>query len=305
MDHRQNSCYLCELTADVRAKGDRDVELVDCPGCGRYELSYLLRPDRYFKDDRLRSEASVMVRRATDRGETLTLTTESFPLEVAPRAGVSQMMRRVVEVFGAASSAPGSRVVTGEIHDENRLRLRAGIPCRQTFDFVRMALERQGCLTGDSGSVIVTAKGWDLIEAGGAGVKGTCFVAMSFSSAMNDAFDVGVRLAVELDCGGRAVRVDRIEHADKIDDRITSAIRGAQFVIADVTEHKQGVYFEAGFALGLGRPVIWTCRDNDLANAHFDTRQFNHVVWSDAPDLRVRLTRRLIGMGLLEGRVRA
>jgi len=30
--------------------------------------------------------------------------------------------------------------------------------------------------------------------------------------------------------------------------------------------------------MGLGRQVIWTCRDDDLKNVHFDTRQYNHIV---------------------------
>jgi hypothetical protein len=37
------------------------------------------------------------------------------------------------------------------------------------------------------------------------------------------------------------------------------------------------VYFEAGVALGLGRPVIWTCREDDIARLPFDTRQFDMI----------------------------
>lgn len=60
-------------------------------------------------------------------------------------------------------------------------------------------------------------------------------------------------------------------------------------MIADVTEQKQGVYFEAGYALGLGIPVIWSCRKDDLKNVHFDTRQYNHILWESEEDYAEKL----------------
>jgi nucleoside 2-deoxyribosyltransferase len=74
---------------------------------------------------------------------------------------------------------------------------------------------------------------------------------------------------------------------------ILGEIRRAQLVIADVTLQRQGVYFEAGFALALGRIVIWACRQDEIARVHFDTRQYSHVVWSDAADLRAKLEARI------------
>ena len=59
------------------------------------------------------------------------------------------------------------------------------------------------------------------------------------------------------------IRVDRIVHNDKICDRILAESRLAQFVIADFTGQRSSVYFEAGFAIALGRPVIWTCHERE------------------------------------------
>ena len=56
---------------------------------------------------------------------------------------------------------------------------------------------------------------------------------------------------------------------------------------------RQGVYFEAGCAMGLARPVIWLCRDDDFANVHFDTRQYNHIVWTTPEHLRRSLNDRI------------
>jgi nucleoside 2-deoxyribosyltransferase len=87
--------------------------------------------------------------------------------------------------------------------------------------------------------------------------------------------------------------VDKVHHNEKICDRIVAEIRRSRFLIADVTMQPQGVYFEAGFAIALGLPVIWCCRRDDLANVHFDTRQYNHIVWDQPLDLRQQLADRI------------
>ncbi len=125
------------------------------------------------------------------------------------------------------------------------------------------------------------------------------FVAMWFDPTMRDAyadgFEVGVREA-----GYDPLRVDRVEHVGKIDDEIILQIRRSRFVVADFTGQRGGVYFEAGFALGLNLPVFWTCRKNEINDLHFDIRQFNCIDWTEPPELAERLQRRIeavIGAG--------
>jgi len=64
-------------------------------------------------------------------------------------------------------------------------------------------------------------------------------------------------------------------------------------VVADFTGSRPGVYFEAGFAMGLGIPVIWTCQHDDVGKLHFDTRQYAHVCWDAAADMRTKLRNRI------------
>ena len=128
------------------------------------------------------------------------------------------------------------------------------------------------------------------------------FVAMWFDPTVKSLFDDAIRPAIEEDCHYKAMRIDRKESNGKIDDEIVAEIRESRFVIADFTGQRGGVYFEAGFAQGMGLPVVWLCRDDDLKNVHFDTRQFNHLVWKsdELPDIRKRLADRIratIGMG--------
>jgi hypothetical protein len=131
------------------------------------------------------------------------------------------------------------------------------------------------------------------------------FVAMWFDTQMDNAFeegfDPGIRAA-----GYRPLRIDRKEHLNKVDDEIIAEIRRSRFVVADFTSMPEcprgGVYFEAGFAMGLGLDVVWTCRHDIINEVHFDTRQFNHIVWRTPEDLRKRLSDRIratIGEGPL------
>jgi len=110
---------------------------------------------------------------------------------------------------------------------------------------------------------------------------------------MNRIYEDGIKPAVE-DAGYHVIRVDLVEHNEWIMDQVLGLIRLAPFVVADFTGHRHGVYFEAGFARGLGKPVIQTCEEGDLDKAHFDTRQLNHVLWTKPEDLRKRLYNRII-----------
>ena len=122
------------------------------------------------------------------------------------------------------------------------------------------------------------------------------FVAMWFDDSMNDAYEKGIKPAIEA-AGYQPMRIDQKPDVKKIDDEIIAEIRRSRFLVADFTQHEKeargGVYFEAGFAEGLGLPVIYTCRKNLVENLHFDTRQYAHIVWETSDELREGLLNRI------------
>ena len=105
------------------------------------------------------------------------------------------------------------------------------------------------------------------------------FVAMWFTDDMQQIYEKVISQAI-IDAGYLPHRVDQREHNDKIDDEIIAQIRKSRFVFADFTGHRGGVYFEAGFARGLGLEVFWSCREDDVNNLHFDIRQYNCITWN-------------------------
>ncbi len=123
------------------------------------------------------------------------------------------------------------------------------------------------------------------------------FVAMWFNEEVNSIYDEAIEPAIR-ECGYIPRRIDRADFNGKIDDEIIAEIRKSKFVIADFTsksnEPRVGVYYEAGFAQGLGLQVIWTARNDMFEYLHFDTRQYNHIGWENAEDLKPKLLHRIL-----------
>jgi len=116
---------------------------------------------------------------------------------------------------------------------------------------------------------------------------------MQFSDDMFQIFDEAIYPAAKA-CGFEAHKISDKPHNGDIVDAILAEVKKSQFVIADFTGHRQGVYFEAGFARGLGREVIWCCKNTHFKKTHFDTNHFNHVVWNDGSDLKQKLINRIL-----------
>jgi hypothetical protein len=149
------------------------------------------------------------------------------------------------------------------------------------YQTLRVWAKERGLIERDKERLFLTPEGWERIRELEKEVPQSdqAFVAMWFDGSMKAAFENGIRPAL-MECGyEEPFRVDQKKHINKIDDEIIAMIRRSSLLIADFTGQRGGVYFEAGFAKGLGIPVIWTCEKTDLKKTHFDTRQYNHIVW--------------------------
>ncbi|MFZ4672635.1 MAG: hypothetical protein ACOYLT_11565 [Flavobacterium sp.] len=116
-----------------------------------------------------------------------------------------------------------------------------------------------------------------------------CFIAMSFGDGMTE-IRTAIKEAVS-DTGFNPLLIDEIhvESEQTINDGIIVNIKKSRFCIADFTQQKDGVYFEAGFALGRGLKVIYTCNEKDFKETHFDTNHFPHIIYNTPDELKKRL----------------
>ena len=123
------------------------------------------------------------------------------------------------------------------------------------------------------------------------------FVAMWFDDSMDGVYEDGIKPALEA-AGYEAFRIDRKDFLGKVDDEIVAEIRKSKFVVADFTTSPEkgargGVYYEAGFAYGLGIDVIHTVHQDCMKTVHFDTNHINHLTWETPEDLRTNLQLRI------------
>ena len=149
-----------------------------------------------------------------------------------------------------------------------------GIPVRATHnDDYRLA------------NATLTVHGWTRVEEllRGARDSKKAFMAMKFGDSNLDAMFREHFKPAALQAGFDLLRLDDEPRAGLIDDRLRLEIRTSRFLIADLSHANAGAYWEAGFAEGLGRPVIYTCRkdvfDNPKTKPHFDTNHYLTVVW--------------------------
>jgi nucleoside 2-deoxyribosyltransferase len=126
--------------------------------------------------------------------------------------------------------------------------------------------------------------------------KKQVFIAMKFKD-MDSVYNT-IYQAID-DAKFIPLRIDKKEHINQITSEIQYEISQSGLVVADATGQNQGVYFEAGYAMGLNIPVIWTCNEKEVNEIHFDIKQYNTILWKDENDLYERLKKRITAvMGL-------
>ena len=151
-------------------------------------------------------------------------------------------------------------------------------------------------VTGMPSKITIEAEGWKRINElknKPEGLQHQVFVAMWFDKSMDVVFEQGIKKAIEDASQLKVIRVDLKEHNNKICDEIIAEINKSSFLVADFTGDRGGVYFEAGYAQGRRIPVIWTVHQEWVNKLHFDTRQYNHIVYNDAKELYKKLKARM------------
>jgi predicted heme/steroid binding protein len=168
---------------------------------------------------------------------------------------------------------------------------------QEFFFYIKRARELGLLESTTSTGLRLTYSGWNrLKELSKTSIKSKqAFVAMWFDASLDSAWNDGFKPALK-SCGFDPMRVDLEEHNEKICDRIISEIRRSGLVVADFTGQRGGVYFESGFAMGLGIPVVRSCHKDDISTLHFDTRQYNHVAWETPSELKEKLENRIRAM---------
>lgn len=107
------------------------------------------------------------------------------------------------------------------------------------------------------------------------------FMAMKFGKEETDNLYKNILVDAVRDTGFELRKLDDNPQAGLIDDRLRVEIRRSKFLISDLTHDNPGAYFEAGFAEGLGKKVIYICEKTvfDERGTHFDTNHHLTLKW--------------------------
>jgi hypothetical protein len=301
-------CPICRMKCNgARKVGAKDVTEYDCPRCGDYSITYqtatniesaeMSKQDRakvaaYLRERTLRGDSRIRIlsQQFPEREfDTPVVTTDEIINDRFPHA-ISERLDRALKNLYRLSEHLGDEISLGLEIDGPVLFAEH----KDSFNFIAETLQEAGWVKlnptfGLSGGIMLTARGLERIAELERNIVGKesmqAFVAMWFDSSLDKAWEDGFEQSCDAAGGYKALRMDLKEHNQKICDAIIAEIRKSRFLVADFTGHRGGVYFEAGYALGLGIPVIWTCREDELEKTHFDTRQYNHVIWKDEKDL--------------------
>jgi hypothetical protein len=191
-----------------------------------------------------------------------------------------------------------------KFHTEMILAQIGAVNYHEALEILRL-LEEDNLITIKSGICKITSNGYNYIESmGSKSGSPQAFVALWFHDETNQVWRQGIMPAIK-DAGYEPLRIDNKPTNGKICDEIISEIKNSRFLVADFTcrlielegvksaLHRGGVYYEAGFAMGHGIDVIFTCRADCIDHLHFDTRQFSHIKWKNPSDLRNQLYHRI------------
>lgn len=124
--------------------------------------------------------------------------------------------------------------------------------------------------------------------------EGYVFVAMPIGPAnpFDDVLDA-IKETCER-CGLTAERVDEAQANERITDRILESIQKSEYVIVDLTESRPNVFYEAGYAQGIGKLPIYIARQG--TQIEFDLKDYPVIFFESYRELKSGLEARLRGL---------
>lgn len=119
--------------------------------------------------------------------------------------------------------------------------------------------------------------------------KGYVFIAMPIDPLFDDVLDAIKETCGR--CGLNAERVDENQANERITDRILESIQKAEFVIVDLTESRPNVFYEAGYAQGIGKLPVYIARTG--TKLEFDLKDYPVIFFDTYRKLKNDLETRL------------
>ena len=323
MSHPSNmghNCPLCGLSCNIPSsqKGDTFIE-IHCNNCGSYLAEIIAIDAIQFKSDKEKAIVNHAVAKNKSPNQTVRFVLTSDRLEEILKTTslpkVAQKIDNFVFVLGEYSEKfgqefsvnallPKIQAIIGALDlTEVQYLARHLIESGLAKGHIGKSTDGSGKISPDPGPISLSKTGWDLYEkiSEGDGEGNEAFMAMPFGNEeLDKTFKDHWKPAAD-NAGYLLERVDERPSAGLIDDHIRSRIRKAKFMLCELTGGNQGAYWEAGFAEGIGKPVIYLlkeekpheskpeeekhqckfCASEWPLGPHFDVNHHLHIKWNN------------------------
>ena len=291
------ACGICGASCRGIQDFNTDALLVECERCSIYVMTMAAMSNCKTMDITLRPFLSCATRQAFELKRRFVLTGDNLETVAREHAnsGIPENVEKLLAFFRNRHPRPG-KSLTIELDRDFPV---TDVQDAEEFKYVIECAEEQSLIRRGREADLVyqmTPKGWAYLmgPSGGGAVPRRCFVAMSFSLDAKVYAD-GMLPAIK-EAGYTPVLMKDVLDNEDVCHRMLVEIRKAEIVVADFTELKSGVYFEAGFARALGREVFWTCREDFIRSVHFDTNHYQHIAWAKPIDLRTQLLEKILAI---------
>ncbi len=117
------------------------------------------------------------------------------------------------------------------------------------------------------------------------------FVAIQFDDTkeLRERIREGLQMA-----GYQAIIMDEKHYNGQIVPEMLHQINTCNFVVAELTSKNQNVYFEAGYATGQKKEVIYLCNGKELdTSPQFDVAQYNLLTYKEIDEIPQKLKARI------------
>lgn len=295
-------CPVCQSAAErIVLPAGRDATGYSCPGCGEFEITgtaLATLPHQLETMNGAQAKLRHWLRKAQDAASRPVLDSRLMDeiISNATIPGAMEQANQFLLWLGRNSAYPGHELEVPLILATAIM----GAPTIDGYSYILDHLTAEGLVDDRSPKVLgpprgfkgtLTVRGWDrFTEVEQHAVNSqVIFMAMKYRDPLLDrAFNDCFRPAVAK-TGLRLRRLDDHPKAGLIDNRLRLEIRESVMLIADLTYNNSGAYWEAGYAEGLGRPVLYTCFEDffhktgdfvESGGTHFDTNHCLTILWS-------------------------
>ena len=304
------NCVFCSLPIK-RTVGQDLVVNVSCSNCGKYKIAHQalkLIPnelkDNYFYKKHIMSG---YIREMTDNGAHLDIinvnnftnliNNDTIPKTIIEKSDklLLHILRKSKHMFDEIKVSSNQPAIA---YARTEAEFTSNFEALKQFGYINYS--KVTVFTEDDEDEIamrcsLTIQGIkraQLIEKDASAVK-QCYVGMWCEDGRMHIYDNYISTAL-MESGYSPVIIPEKEPSNDSFDEIILEIRKSKFVIIDLSGHRPNVYYEGGFAYGLGKEIIYICKEDSLDEKHFYISHNNILFWQDGNDLYTKLKHRIL-----------